>query len=198
MASKTMTRATIAIACAAALGACARFGIQPPPEPGDVVRLPSEMILMPVADAREDPYTHGDVRRYVKEMTGDVLGKKGYVVLAHDVIGGGARPPLGGIADMTASELAQLGPDGSRWLLFVSINRIASGYDAGGEELQVFLSGLVVDKADGTVLWQSAGSGRASRRGGFLRLIPPTPPEYNAVYDAVKTLFDYVPRAETS
>jgi hypothetical protein len=177
---------------------CARLGIQPDPDPSEVVTLPDSMVLMPVADARSNPYTHGEVRHYVREAAGKVLTKKGYVIVPHHVLEGAERPPLDGIGDMTGPELAALGPDEAQWLLFVSVTKVSEGYDSAGEAFHIGVAGIVVNREDGSILWRSAGSGQASKRGGLLRLLPPTPPERNAVYDAMQSLFAYVPSAGAS
>lgn len=185
------------VAVATATG-CARLGIQPDPDPSEVVTLPDSMVLMPVADARPDPYTHGEVRHYAREAAGKVLTKKGYVIVPHHVLEGAEPPPIAGIREMTGPELAALGPEEAEWLLFVSVTKVSQGYDAGGDAFQIGVTGIVVNREDGSVLWRSAGSGRSSKRGGLLRLLPPTPPEYNAVYDAMRSLFAYIPSAGTS
>jgi hypothetical protein len=177
---------------------CARLGIQPEPDPSQVVTLPDSMVLMPVADARPDPYSHGEIRHYAREAAGKVLAGKGYVVVPHHVLEGVERPPLAGIGDLTGPELAALGPEDAQWLLFISVTKVSEGYDSAGEAFQIGVAGMVVNREDGSILWRSAGTGHASKRGGLLRLFPPTPPEYNAVQDAMKSLFAYIPEAGTS
>ena len=195
---RTVHVAALLLVVGVAVGGCARLGIGPEPDPSEVVVLPGSMVFMPVADARSDPYTHGEVRGYAREAAGRVLTKKGYALVPHHVIDGVESPPLADISDMSGTELAALGPDEAEWLLFVFVTKVLEGYDGAGETYQVGVGGIVVNREDGSILWQSSGSGRSTKRGGLLRLLPPTPVEYNAVYDAMQALFVYIPRAGAS
>ena len=90
-------------------------------------------------------------------------------LLLYHVLEGAERPPLDGIGDMTGPELAALGPDEAQWLLFVSVTKVSEGYDSAGEAFHIGVAGIVVNREDGSILWRSAGSGQASKRGGLLK-----------------------------
>jgi hypothetical protein len=198
MPGRYLTIAIVATCLSVLSTGCARLGIQPPPDPSEVVALPESMVLMPVADDRAEPYSHGEVRNYVREAAGKVLAKKGYVVVPYQALEGVDSSPVQGIVNLTGDELAALGPEGAEWLLFVSVTKIVEGYDSSGPALDIGVTGIVVNRNDGTVLWRSAGSSRSSKRGGLLRLLPPTPAGYNSAYDALQALFAYIPKAGAS
>ena len=159
----------------------------PPPS------IPTELVLMPVADAREANFEDVEISRYVRDAAIRVLGRKGYTAMPRDELDKEGLAAPRDPASMAASELAALAPPGADHLLFLVVTRVREGYDFGGPEYDVSLSGLVVDASSKTVVWRGSGSGRTSL-GGFLRIFAPSSPAYDAIYEALQHLFRDVPK----
>jgi hypothetical protein len=155
--------------------------------------LPSDLVLMPVADARESQFEDVELSRYVRDAAVRVLKRKGYTALPRDEMEKEGLAAPRNPQDMAAHELAALAPPGVDNLLFLAVTEVRRGYDFGGEQYDVTLSGVVVDARMKTILWRDTGSGRTSL-GGFLRIFAPSSPAYDAIYEALQNLFRDVPK----
>lgn len=157
------------------------------------IDLPAALVLMPVGDARDDRFEDVDLTRYVRDAAVRVLGRKRYAVVPRDEIEEDGLPALRKPADMTASELAALAPPGAEALVFLSLTRVRQEYGDGGPQYEVTLSGTIVNPSTQTIVWRGTGSGRTSL-GGFLRILSPSSPAYDAIYEALQHLFRDVPK----
>ena len=154
--------------------------------------LTDELVLMPIVDQRADRFVPFEIARDVRTATPDVLGKKGYTVVASAQIEGGERPPFEGFEELSADDLAALGPEGSATLLFLGVTEVAKTYGGGGDEYRVRVTGILVDKGSQSVVWRDTGSG-TSNFGGLLSVLSPSGSQYDAVYEALTSLFRTVP-----
>ena len=151
-----------------------------------------QVVLMPVIDQRENRLDPFDVGRHVRSAAGKVLAKKGYTMLTSRLLQGAERPPFEGFAALTAQELSRLGPDGSELLLFIAVDGVSHDYDRFGDEYYVRVSGVLVDRRLERVIWRDSSNG-STNFGGLLSLMSPAGSKYDAVYEAVMTLFRTVP-----
>lgn len=155
--------------------------------------LPASLVLMPVGDERDARFEDVELSRYVRDAAVRVLGRKGYTALPRDEIEKEGLPAPRHIDDMTASDLAALAPPGAEGLLFLTVTRVRREYGYGGEQYDVSLSGILVSPITQTIVWRGSGSGRTSL-GGFLRVLSPSSPAYDAIYEALQHLFRDVPK----
>jgi hypothetical protein len=157
------------------------------------LNLPGSLVLMPVGDARDDRFEDVELSRYVRDAAIRVLGRKGYAAMPRDEIEKEGLSALRKPDDMTASELAALAPPGAEALVFLSVTRVRREYGYGGPQYDVTLSGTIVSPSTQTIIWRGTGSGRTSL-GGFLRMLSPSSPAYDAIYEALQHLFRDVPK----
>ena len=155
--------------------------------------LPASLVLMPVGDEREARFEDVELSRYVRDAAVRVLGRKGYTALPRDEIEKQGLPAPRDIDHMVVSDLAALAPPGADGLLFLTLKRVRREYGYGGEQYDVTLSGIIVSPKTRTVVWRGSGSGRTSL-GGFLRVLSPSSPAYDAIYEALQHLFRDVPK----
>jgi hypothetical protein len=161
-----------------------------------VLTLPASLVLMPVGDERDARFEDVELSRYVRDAAVRVLGRKGYTALPRDEIEKGGLPAPRHIESMEPGELAALAPPGAEGLLFLSLTRARREYGYGGPQYDVTLSGLIVSPNTKTIIWRGSGSGRTSL-GGFLRILSPSSPAYDAIYEALQHLFRDVPKRRT-
>jgi hypothetical protein len=154
-----------------------------------------EIVLMPIVDQRENRLDPFDVGRHISRATGKVLTKKGYTVLTSRLLEGGHRPPFEGFAELSAEELSALGPEGSKLLLFVAVDKVTYEYDRFGDAYSVWVSGILVDRSLSKVIWRDSSSGDTNF-GGFMSVMSPAGSQYDAVYEALNHLFKTVPDFE--
>jgi hypothetical protein len=158
--------------------------------------LPMDLVLMPIGDERPDRFEDVELSRYVRDAAIRVLARKGYQAVPRDEV---AREGLAAPRDldrMSGTDLAALGPAGAEGLLFLAITRADHGYNFGGEDYTVTLSGVVVRPDARRVVWRDSGSGNTNL-GGFLRIFSPRSPAYDAIYEALQNLFRDVPKRRT-
>jgi hypothetical protein len=148
---------------------------------------------MPVGDERESRFEDVELSRYVRDAAVRVLGRKGYTALPRDEIEKKGLPAPRDIDHMAASDLAALAPPGADGLLFLTLTRVRREYGYGGAQYDVTLSGIVVSPNTRTIVWRGSGSGRTSL-GGFLRVLSPSSPAYDAIYEALQHLFRDIPK----
>jgi len=155
--------------------------------------LPASLVLMPIGDAREDRFADVELSRYVRDAAVRVLGRKGYAAMPRDEIEKEGLVAPRKPDEMTASELAALAPPGAEALVFLSIARARREYGYGGPQYDITLSGIIVSPRTQAIVWRGSGSGRTSL-GGFLRILSPSSPAYDAIYEALQHLFRDVPK----
>lgn len=159
----------------------------------EVAALPADLVLMPIGDQRPPAPDTVDVVRDVRTTAIRRLAKKGYTAVARDEVAGGAVAAPRDLETTPAEELAALGPPGAGGLLFIAVRDVQRSYDYAGETFQVILSALIVEPAAERIVWRSTGSGRTSLE-GMMRIFTPQSPAYDAVFNAVRSLFSTLPK----
>lgn len=180
-----------------ALCGCTATRVQPPVQLSALLEV-ERMVLMPIADAREDGerFESVAVGRHVRKAAHKLLAKKGYAVLSRELFAkaeaNSAQVVSHGLEAGSAAELAALAPEGVTTLLFIVVKEVSQHYDGGGDAYRIVLSGIVVDKASESIIWRSSGVG-TSNFGGLFRAVTPLQGQYDAVYEALTEMFAAVP-----
>lgn len=180
-----------------ALLACAVAG------PGCTARAPIQLdqgfasagvetiVLLPVIDARPDRLDYVVLSRNVADATIRMLRAKGYRISESD---GYLQRPAGPIDIDTAQakELIPLAPPEARDFLVVQVERMDRSLDELGASYSVRLSGLLVDRDGGRVLWRDSASA-ASNLTGVFTLMAHGSSQYEAAINASRALFETLP-----
>jgi hypothetical protein len=190
---KAVVVALTITALAFALSGCAGGSRAVADRERSAVVLPASMVLMPVGDERVPSPLDVDPTRDVRTVTLRILGKKGYSVAPRDEIAGGGVAAPASLVGVDGEQLAALGPSDAGALLFISITEVERSYDYSGESFLIELSAVIVDPRSRQIVWRSTGRGRTSLS-GFMRIFTPQSRTYDAVYDAVRSLFSTVPK----
>lgn len=172
-----------------------------------------ELLVLPVIDARPDPFQDVLLSRDVGDAMVRFLRERGYFTLAADAYGQRPTGPLD-LGRATFEQLVSLAPEDAGYFLVVQIERLEPGgkqdssvSDArasatmvdrpgGNQEVPVVdarLSAVMVDRPGGRVVWRDVATASSSLS-GFLTLFARGSRPYEAAVNASKALVETLPR----
>lgn|GEM_PF-1793382 len=155
-----------------------------------------KIVVLPVIDARSDRLDYVALGRNVGDATSRMLHQKKYRISQSDSY---AQHPAGriDIDSVTAGEVVALVPEDVRYFLVVQVERMDRSIDESGVYYTVWLSGLLVDRERGRVLWRDVASA-SSHLTGMLTLISRGSSQYEAAVNASRALLETFPPRQGS
>jgi hypothetical protein len=120
------------------------------------------------------------------------LEEKGYTVTAAGLAHQGERYGASDIGRMTNAQMAAAAPSDLRYLMIVSVDRVTRDVGELGRTIAVKLSGRLVDIREQRELWRDTAEGD-SDLAGLLTILTGAAPDYEAAYDASRSLFSTLP-----
>lgn len=151
-----------------------------------------KILLLPVIDARPDRLDYVVLSRNVADATARMLRAKGYLIAESDTY---QQRPVGpiDIDTVQAETVVGLAPPEARDFLIVQVERMDRSIDELGASYSVRLSGLLVDRDGGRVLWRDSASA-ANNLTGVFTVMSHGSSQYEAAINASRALFETLPR----
>jgi len=125
------------------------------------------IVLMPIVDRRIDKSGAINIEKNILRPSKKMLEKKGYYVITPDSFLEGENISPEEVGEMDVEELAMLGPDGSKTLLFVYIEDVIDSYAIVAYTFKIEATSSLIEKSGKVELWRDKGIG-ASGQGGLI------------------------------
>jgi hypothetical protein len=148
--------------------------------------------VTPIIDVRADAFRDVEVVGHVRRTVDNVLSEKGYGVMPAGLSHEGERYGASEIGRMTDAQIAAGAPDEVRYVMIVNVDRIEHGAEEEGSTIAVKLTGRLLDVRERRELWRDTAEGDADL-GGLLAILTGPAPDYEAAYDATRSLFSTLP-----
>jgi len=156
----------------------------------------SEILVLPVIDARMVRFDQVQIARNVGDAVGRLLREHGYFVVEADRFE--ARPAE--TLDVRTAEAGLLGtlaPGDATHFLVVQVDRLERTVDESGEGWIAGLSAALVDGPGARILWRDAASAESSLS-GMLTVFSRGSRQYEAAVNATRVLLDSLPRKKST
>lgn len=150
------------------------------------------LAVAPILDARRDVFHDVEVVGHVRRTVDAALSEKGYAVVSAELGRAGERYTAGDIAKMSQAELAAAAPKDVRYLMVVSLDGVERDVGELGKTIRVKVSGRLIDADEQREVWRDLAEGDADLS-GLLTVLTGPAPDYEAAYDATRTLFSTLP-----
>lgn len=147
--------------------------------------------VLPVVDARADKKLDLNVDRLQKTISGSLKKKRYDTVILSD-----SRLPTGltdeDLRDPTHDWISQTGPSEARWMLMLVVTELSRKLTFGSTgNAEVTLA--ILDKSQGTVVWEDKALGRAGQ-GGLLGMMMVSAMDDEALDAALRQVMQKISR----
>jgi hypothetical protein len=186
---------TIAIWLAGAclLAAGCTTGREPVYAAAELQTAPIETIAVtPIIDVRADAFRDVEVVSHVRRTVENTLSQKGYSLTPARLEHEGERYGASEIGRMTDAQIAAAAPADVRYVMLVNVDRLERDVVREGRTVAIKLSARLLDVRTQRELWRDTAEGDADLI-GLLAILTGPAPDYEAAYDATRSLFSTLP-----
>jgi len=155
-----------------------------------------EVLVLPVIDARPDPFEDVRVARNVGDAMVRFLRERGYFTLAADSYRERPTGPLD-LHVASPAQLIPLAPEDAKFFVVVQVESLKPGVDEGGQTYDARLSAVMVDRPHGRVVWRDVATA-SSTLNGMLTVFSRGSRQYEAAVNASKALVETLPDRKSS
>lgn len=150
-----------------------------------------EVVVLPVIDARPSRLDQVQIARNVEDATVRFLRERGYFTLAANRFRQRPEGPLD-LHVAGPEQLVPLAPEDSRFFMLVQVERLEPGTDEGGQTYDARLAAVLVDRAQGRVVWRDVATA-SSTLSGVLTVFSRGSRQYEAAVNASRALVETLP-----
>jgi len=155
-----------------------------------------EVLVLPVIDARPDPYEDVRVARNVGDAMVRFLRERGYFTLAAESYRERPTGPLD-LHVATPAQLIPLAPEDAKFFVLVQVESLKPGVDESGQTYDARLSAVMVDRPRNRVVWRDVATA-SSTLNGMLTVFSRGSRQYEAAVNASKALVETLPDRSAS
>lgn len=150
-----------------------------------------EVLVLPVIDARPDPFEQVQVARNVGDAMVRFLRERGYFTIAADTYRQSPTGPLD-LHVASPAQLLPLAPEDAKFFVLVQVESLMPGVDESGQTYDARLSAVMVDRPHGRVVWRDVATA-SSTLNGMLTVFSRGSRQYEAAVNASRALVETLP-----
>ena len=150
-----------------------------------------EVVVLPVIDARPTRLDQVQVARNVGDATVRFLRERGYFTLAADHFRERPAGPLD-LHVATPDQLLPLAPEDAKFFILFQVEMLEPGTDPEGQTYDARLTGVMVDRTRGRVVWRDVATA-SSTLSGMLTVFSRGSRQYEAAVNASHALVETLP-----
>lgn len=154
-----------------------------------------KIVLMPVVDRRVDKKAGINLEKDIRLPAKKILENKGYAVEMPEHFMDGSDIGSDQVGEMNGSDLADLGPQASKTLLFIYLDDILENYAVIAYTVKIEETGSLIDKTDKTEVWRDKGIG-SSGQAGLISGVFSGMDKNLAISNALNNMLDTLPKRQ--